>query len=319
MRIVAVVHFYVPVHMAGSETMLHAMLTALVRAGHDVRVVVTQEAGERDSVVDGVKVLRRSGHAADAMVTYLQPHVVVTHHAEVHRAQRVSSRIGARLVHLLHSNATNAARATALQHPDLVVFNSHWVRDAFHAEHAAPRLSMVLHPPIDPARHEVTPGSKITLVNLSAAKGAGVFYDLARALPEVNFLGVIGGYDDQIVEDLPNVEIHPHTPDPREFWAKTRILLVPSAHESFGMVAIEAGCSGIPAIAHPTPGLLESLGDAGTFAHRALLSDWIDAVQRLLNDDEWQIASQRARARAHSFDTEGGLRAWVTAVEALAQ
>lgn len=319
MRIVALVHFYVPVHMAGSETMLHAMLTALATAGHDVHVVVTRELGERDAVVDGVRVLRRSGHAADAMVTYLQPDVVVTHHAEVHRARRVSSRIGARLVHLLHSNATNAVKATAYQQPDLVVFNTHWVRASFLAQHAPPRASLVVHPPIDPARHQVSPGSKVTLVNLSEAKGARVFYALARALPYVDFLGVIGGYDDQVVEHLPNVEIHPHTADPREFWAKTRILLVPSAHESFGMVAIEAGCSGIPAIAHPTPGLLESLGDAGTFAHRSLLSDWIDALQRLLDDDEWQAASQRARARAHSFDTEGGLRAWVTAVEALAR
>ena len=316
MRIVALVHFYVPVHMAGSETMLHAMLTALARAGHDVHVVVTQER-DADAVIDGVMVIRRSGHAAEAMVTWLRPDVVVTHHAEVHRARRVANRIDARLVHLLHSDAENASRATALQRPDLVVFNTQWVADAFHETQAAPRSSIVVHPPIDPTRHLVTPGSKVTLVNLSEAKGARVFYELARLMPDVEFLGVVGGYDDQIIESLPNVEVHPHTADPREFWAKTRLLLIPSSHESFGMVGIEAAVSGIPAIAHPTPGLLESLGDAGTFAHRAMVGDWLDAVQRLLQPDEWAAASTRARARAAELTTTEGLERWVTAVERL--
>jgi len=157
----------------------------------------------------------------------------------------------------------------------------------------------------------------VTLVNLSEAKGVHVFYELARLMPDVEFLGVVGGYDDQIIERLPNVEIHPHTADPREFWAKTRLLLIPSSHESFGMVGIEAAVSGIPAIAHPTPGLLESLGDAGTFAHRTFLSDWQDAVQRLLQPEEWQAASKRARARAAELTTTEGLQRWVTAVEAL--
>lgn len=315
MRIVALVHFYVPVHMAGSETMLHAMLAALAAAGHDVHVVVTREAQAPSGAVDGVQVHR--GADADALTVSLNPEVLVTHHAEVHRAKRLALRLHCRLVHLLHSDAKLARTATAAQRPDLVVFNTQWVADAFLEQHGAPRASIVVHPPIDPARHLVTPGSKVTLVNLSEAKGARLFYELARLLPHVEFLGVVGGYDDQIIEPLPNVEIHPHTADPREFWAKTRLLLIPSAHESFGMVGIEAAVSGIPAIAHPTAGLLESLGAAGTFAHRVLLGEWAQAVERLLRPDEWQIASHRALARAAELTTTEGLHRWVTAVEAL--
>lgn len=317
MRVVAVVHFYVPVHMAGSETMLHAMLAALVAAGHDVHVVVTREANHRDDVVDGVHVHRRMGHAADAKIQHLQPDIIVTHHAEVHRAKRAADRHRSRLIHLLHSDAQIACRATALQRPDLVVFNTNWVRDAFRTSWGLERDGMVLHPPIDPARHLVTPGSKVTLVNLSEAKGALVFYELARLMPDVEFLGVIGGYDEQLIEDLPNVEIHPHTPDPRTFWAKTRILLVPSAHESFGMVSIEAALSGIPAIAHPTPGLREALAHAGRFEHRAMVGDWQQAIRDLLDPTVWAEASAKAKARAAEFDTEGGLRRWVQAVEQL--
>jgi glycosyltransferase involved in cell wall biosynthesis len=319
MRIVALIHFYVPVHMAGSETMLHAMLAALARAGHDVHAVVTCEPEPAEDVVDGVQVHRRNRVKADEAVLALKPDVIVTHHDEVHRARRLSLRTRARLVHLLHSNIPHACRPTAVQSPDLVVFNTNWVRDSFLATYAPPRASMVLHPPIDGAKHRVRPGSKVTLVNLSEAKGARVFYALADARPDVDFLGVVGAHGEQIIEDHPNVEIHPHTADPREFWSQTRILLAPSSHESFGMVAIEAGHSGIPTIAHPTPGLRESLGNAGTFAHRTVLSDWLEALDRLLGEREWKAASKAARARARSFDSEGGLKAWVTAVEALAR
>lgn len=315
MRIVAIVHFYVPVHMAGSETMLHAMLTELARAGHDVHVLVTRESQAASGILDRVHVHR--GGDVDALAFALAPDVLVTHHAEVHRTKRLAIRLGCRLAHLLHSDAELACRWTAAQQPDMVVFNTQWVARAFTSAHGSPLSGMVLHPPIDPARHLVTPGSKVTLVNLSEAKGARVFYRLARLLPTVEFLGVVGGYDEQIIEDLPNVEIHPHTADPREFWAKTRLLLIPSAHESFGMVGIEAAVSGIPAIAHPTPGLLESLSDAGTFAHRTLLSEWAEAVERLLQPDEWQVASELARARAAELTTDEGLNRWVAAVEAL--
>lgn len=317
MRVVALVHFYVPVHMAGSETMLHAMLTALVQAGHEVHVVVTREPDELDADLDGVHVYRRTENAADDQVLALRPDVIVTHHAEVHRAKRLSARLSCRLVHLLHSDAEFACRDTALQRPDLVVFNTHWVRDAFRTSWGPERSGIVVHPPIDPKRHQVTPGSKVTLVNLSEAKGSAVFYELARQMPDVEFLGVVGGYDHQVIETLPNVEIHPHTADPREFWAKTRLLLIPSAHESFGMVGIEAAVSGIPAIAHPTPGLRESLGDAGTFAHRSMVGDWMETIRFLLQPTEWQAASTRARARAAELTTTEGLTRWVAAVEAL--
>jgi hypothetical protein len=50
-----------------------------------------------------------------------------------------------------------------------------------------------------------------------------------------------------------------HTADIREVFRKTRVVLMPSLYESYGRVAVEAACAGIPAIVHPTEGLLESL------------------------------------------------------------
>ncbi|MFE2879219.1 hypothetical protein ACFXG6_32815 [Streptomyces roseus] len=44
-------------------------------------------------------------------------------------------------------------------------------------------------------------------------------------------------------------------------------------------VAVQAFSSGIPVIAHPTLGLIESLGSAGIYAYRDDLNAWLDALQ----------------------------------------
>src|SRR5690606_41582358 len=105
-----------------------------------------------------------------------------------------------------------------------------------------------------------------------AGKGAETFYALAGRCPQTRFLGGKGGYGVQILprgnNALPNVEIVEHLPPERmrdEVYARTRVLLMPSAYESWGRVGVEAMCSGIPVIAHLTAGLRESLGDAGAF------------------------------------------------------
>jgi len=165
--------------------------------------------------------------------------------------------------------------------------------------------------------YRTTPGEKVTLVNLNESKGAHVFYALAERMPDIRFLGVIGAYGEQTVRDLPNVEIRPHGTDMRAVYGSTRLLLMPSSYESWGRVGVEAMCSGIPVIAHPTPGLLEALGDAGTFCDRDDLDSWEVAVRRLLEGRRWVSASRRATARAAQLDPAEDLNAWCGAIESL--
>jgi hypothetical protein len=53
----------------------------------------------------------------------------------------------------------------------LVVFNSH----SLSATVCCPAPWIVCHPPVDPGRYRTTPGARVTLVNLNAAKGAALF------------------------------------------------------------------------------------------------------------------------------------------------
>ena len=45
-----------------------------------------------------------------------------------------------------------------------------------------------------------------------------------------------------------NVRIMPNTPDPRQFYAVTKLLLMPSLMENAGFVAMEAMSNGIPVL-----------------------------------------------------------------------
>ena len=85
-----------------------------------------------------------------------------------------------------------------------------------------------------------------------------------------------------------------------DVWARTKVLLMPSTYESYGMVAVEALASGIPVIACPTPGLKESLDYAGIFPHSTSLKLWQSELARLLTDDNYyaersQLALQRSK------------------------
>ncbi|WP_329567679.1 Gp19/Gp15/Gp42 family protein [Streptomyces sp. NBC_01361] len=76
-------------------------------------------------------------------------------------------------------------------------------------------------------------------------------------------------------------------------------------------------CSGIPVIANPTPGLVESVSWAGTFADRANLDAWVSAIRSLMDPDRWAAASA-ALDRVTELDPAPELALWVKAVERLA-
>jgi len=76
---------------------------------------------------------------------------------------------------------------------------------------------------------------------------------------------------------------------------------MPSEYESWGRVGVEAMASGIPVIAHPTPGLQESLGDAGVFVDRNDIDGWERAIRRLLTPRAYGTASKKARRGRRSW------------------
>lgn len=306
LRVAVLAHYYLPTHRAGAEIMLHELLKPLAARGHKVEVWATDEV--EGAKVDGITVHAGTPETVDA-------DIVVSHLKSVPVARKLAKKAGARFVQVAHSAAPWVVKDVRVG-ADLVVANS---------EHVARGLkrhgdTLVVHPPVYAARHRTRPGRRVTLINPIPAKGAHVFYELAKRLPQTQFLAVEGGYQqsEQVRERLPNVRWQPHTKDMRgRVWAHTKVLLMPSAEESYGMVAVEAAASGIPTIAAPTDGLREALGDAGTFVDVDDIDAWETALRDLLAPTGWRTASKRALARSAELDPRQEVAAWVQAVESL--
>lgn len=321
MRILAAVHWYVPHHSGGAEVMLHTMLRALVERGHVVDVIESR-APLNDSY-------RHAGYEIDGITVH--PHldkedlpilmadcdVIVTHLENTARAV-VLSRWMQKTCFVINHNDFDNTRGWSGESDVYQVYNSEWLRDELRTYQPVPD-HLVVRPPIYSDEYRTKPGTKVTLVNLNADKGANVFYALAERMPETEFLGVVGAHGEQIIRDLPNVQIIGHT-NPhgmKDIYGQTRVLLMPSIYESWGRVAVEAIASGVPVIANPTNGLTEALGDGGTFVPRDDLDGWENALRRLLDGRSWRAASRRALARSADLDSirDADLASWCKAVE----
>lgn len=332
MRVLAMLHAYPPAHNAGAEWAAHSLLRELAARGHQVDVLLShgrEVAAGYD--IDGVTVhpYRDKTDPGRWMRGDGRADVIVTHLENTARASILGELNRIPVVHLLHNTYEKSKEWLVKGRPALAVYNTDWMREdvgAWWEVHRRGRpmpFGITVRPPVAVQDYAAEkPGGRITLVNLTAEKGALLFYKLAEAMPKRRFLAVRGGYGQQIIrEDLPNVDILPNVPGDRmaaEVYGRTKVLLAPSAYESYGRVAVEAMCSGIPVIAHPTPGLRESLGDAGTFCDRDDPDAWVTAIRRITSPKVYPPLSATARARAAALDPGPELDTWCEAMEGVA-
>ena len=308
MKIAAVTLDYPPHRFIGSEMATHAMLRHLAARGHDVTVYTAE--GISTFEWEGVKVEPGWALFFDAA----RDDAVVVAHAEF--GKRIA-RVPAPLIGITHNARVGMRSALPLAPWSLIVHNAEAtaaeLADAANAPH------IVVHPPVDWRDYDVdrTGADCITLVNVTGEKGSDTFYELAGRMPDRRFLGVLGGWGEPDVRDMPNVELIPATSDMRSVYARTRVLLMPSEHESWGRVAVEAMSSGIPVVATDLPGPREAIGDGGFLVEL----DWWDRYEQIINmlddHDAYAERSMAASARARALDPVAELDLFAKRIEAI--
>ncbi|MFD9276931.1 glycosyltransferase family 4 protein [Streptomyces mirabilis] len=328
LKITARVHAMPPEHNAGAEHMLVSMLRPLVERGHDVSVWLSQHGSAREVYeYRGVRVVPLEVRL-DFAAAVRQADVVLSHLECVSSSASLARGFGKPMVVICHNTHRPTFRDMAAGGTSLAVYNSQWMQaeaELFFAEYPKsirPARSLIVRPPVFASDYATKHGDAVTLINCSREKGGELLEALARRMPNQQFLAVRGAYGEQLLPDLPNVEIVEHV-DGRDMaarvYGRTKLLLMPSSYESWGRVGVEALASGIPVLAHPTPGLCESLGEAGIYADRNDADGWQALLERLLKDPaEYRLASKRARARSAELDPTADLDAWCDTVEEVA-
>jgi glycosyltransferase involved in cell wall biosynthesis len=166
-----------------------------------------------------------------------------------------------------------------------------------------------------------------TFVNPIPVKGVTYFARIAAELsarrPDIPFLVVEGRGGVDWLSRLPldlsgvkNLHAMRSTPRPSEFYACSRVVLMPSLwEESFGRVAAEALANGIPVLASRRGALPETLAYAGFLfdiparnttdmmevPDAADVAPWVETIERLWDDAEFYekhraLALERAKA-----------------------
>jgi glycosyltransferase involved in cell wall biosynthesis len=157
-------------------------------------------------------------------------------------------------------------------------------------------------------------GEYITLINANENKGVYVFIDLAKRMPHRKFLAVKAYYGIINLSGYPsNIEWVDFDDDIRNILRKTRVLVMPSYYESFGRVALEAMINGIPVLyskpasksIYPggtTEGMQSWIGDAAIACSREGPDDWIAALDKLDNKEEYAELSNKAKEHILSMN-----------------
>jgi glycosyltransferase involved in cell wall biosynthesis len=261
-----------------------------------------------------------------------QPHVLLTYggHAQASNLMARARRRGAAVVFALHNLEYRQRRL--FQDASAVL-----VPSQFCAEHYLRTLALdctAIPSPLDwsRVRCDRDPARQyVTFVNPQPNKGVFVFARIAHELgtrrPDIPLLVVEGrggvdwlsrtGLD---LSGLKNLNVMANTPDPRDFYRVSRVVLMPSlGKESFGRVAAEAMINGIPVLVSGRGALPEVVRGAGfvfdiperyTPVSRIVpaageVSPWVETVIRLWDDAAlFEAESRRALAAAEAWRPE---------------
>jgi glycosyltransferase involved in cell wall biosynthesis len=300
MKILAHIHAFFPHHCAGAEAMVLAMLRDLRTRGHEVAVWVREEAYKFPDDFDGIEIVNANTHPCEPEEWHKWADVIMTHLDCSGEVNNETWRLSFQhkvvwICHNSHKYIDFERRPGYYR----VIYNSEWLKEKMQY----PQASIVVRPPVNHLEYEVESTREyITLINCNKEKGGRMLIDLARRMPDRKFLGILGSYGVQEKALLPNLTYLHNNPNIKETYAKTNILLMPSSYESWGRVAIEAYSSGIPVIAHPTAGLVESMGRGGLFAMRESVDAWEAQIVALDKQEAYQKASEYGKTRAIELD-----------------
>ena len=307
MTVAALTHGYPPFWNMGGEVSLHRTISVL-----DNRKVVFTKTDEEYSF-EGVEVkkidtpdvlnIKASPMPIAKQLLEVDAKVVIGQNElslpAVHAA-RAAGAISVVNVHTPPRFGRNIREAVV--YADYAIYNTQTAATQWGEPDA-----LVVHPPISEIPSNTsTNGDAYTLLSSLRNKGVQVVLDLAKLHPDKRFIIVRSPAEpthglpdlEERAAELSNVELHPRV-DPKDvykYFEQTRILLVPSMYETYGMSAIEAAGYGIPCVHVDTPHVREGIGEAAVLVSPLSVEETAMGIE--LIESNYKAYSEAARAKA---------------------
>jgi hypothetical protein len=307
MTVVALSHGYPPLWNMGGEVSLHRSMTAI----KGKRIVLTNT--EAEYYIDGIQVAQiNTPNVLDVnanpgpiakQLKDLNAKIVIGQNELSVPGVIAANQIGAVSMVNVHTPPKYGRLIRpAVVNADYAIYNTQTSAKQWGEPEA-----LVLHPPIsDLPSNTSTNGDAYTCLSSLLNKGVEVMLSLAEMYPDKRFIIVRSPAEpthglpnlEERAAKLSNVELHPRV-DPKDVYKyleQTRVLIVPSRYETYGMSAIEAAGYGIPSVHVDTPHVREGIGDAAVLVPGLDAERTANGIELIEKDYERYSLNSRARA-----------------------
>jgi glycosyltransferase involved in cell wall biosynthesis len=266
MRILIVSDLWLP-FPGGAERYIANVADELANRGHNIHILTSYAKAKSwiPMAIENIGVQNRHVEGSRIIFDWIQktnPQIIITHHFFAGEFPEIFNS-PVPVVEIVHSRQRN-------ENAKLAVFNSRYTagrcgyRDGDMVilppvgEDTVMTVRQFAHAEADCIGH-IKPLPNRYWNGAWFGKGIDMTYKLARAMPERKFLVLRGEWQDcEYIVKLPNVEFMEPVKDIREFYARCRLVLMPSASEDAGTVPQECAANGIPCISSDVGGLPET-------------------------------------------------------------
>lgn len=241
----------------GAERLIFNLARDLMRRGEDVTVLTeyarAQQFDGPPVVYEPIQVYERRRHGVVQVLDHVakvKPDVILTHafFASQFGAELVGT--GIPVVQIMLNGQRQEGTAFA-------VYISQWVWDTYGGRDG----DLLMTPPVFDDVVADQHGDLIGFVKPINHKGVALFYEVAKAMPDREFLVLRGEwYTLEDIRAMPNVRFMDPVDDMRDFYAECRVVLMPSRSEDAGTVAQECTVNSLPCVSSAVGGLNETNG-----------------------------------------------------------
>jgi glycosyltransferase involved in cell wall biosynthesis len=283
--IVLMTDSFLPTTFAGSELSAYETIKYLRARGHTIIIFVTEW---KVPEYDGFKIYKYNPSDVFCKKSILESDAVFFQMSgEPTRLNIIKQRSKPVyiFIHIVEMYAWLLQQKVSF--PINVVYNSHMTQDSLPTLHN----NMRMIPYVDTSKFKnlrinTINNKTVCLINCNKNKGGELLIELAKKMPTIQFIGVKGGYSNQVIDPNPpkNLVYMENQKDITCVFKKTGILIMPSINETWGRTAVEAMASGVPVIHSEAPGLVECVSGAGILCNHNDIDAWIKAIERINSD-----------------------------------